>query len=249
MTDSQAQPSAHKDEQEKYLIRSAWEINQVLTDLAKRPELITAYFDDGAGYILSTIIAVLNEQHLVVMEKGPDEQMNQRLLHAGRARCISKQRDVSVRFYLDELREAKYQGQMVFAAKLPESLYRLQRREYFRVHTPLSNPLLSRIKTRDGTLFELALSDLSVGGLAMLDPNLAFEAEVGEVFEDCSLVFPEETVHRVNLKIRNIFLLGEERHRPQLKIGCSFDNVDTRFDSFIHRYVNRLQIQQNSLHK
>lgn len=233
--------------QEKYLLHSPLEIDNVLQDLARRPELITAYFDNGKGYILTTLVSVLRERGLLVFEPGPDEEMNRRLLAAGRMTCMAKHHEISVRFNVEPVQQARYQGQKVFAAPFPESLFRMQRREYFRVSTPLLNPLQCRLPMPGGDELELALSDISAGGLALVDPSLQFEAETGQVFSGCRLRIPDETSIHVDLMVRNLYLQGEDSLHPQIKIGCSYVQLGGETGSFIRRYVNRLQIQQKNL--
>ena len=233
--------------QEKFLLHSPLEIDNVLQDLARRPELITAYFDNGKGYILTTLIAVLRERGLLVFEPGPDDEMNRRLLSAGRMTCMAKHHDISVRFNTEPVQTARYQGQKVFAAPFPESLFRMQRREYFRVSTPILNPLQCRLTMPNDEQLELSLSDISAGGLALIDPSLQFEAESGQIFESCQLRIPDENPLTIDLMVRNLYLQGEDSLHPQIKIGCSYVRLGGETGSFIRRYVNRLQIQQKSL--
>ena len=248
MTDPLPPPISEPIEtQEKYLLHSSVQIESVLSDLMRKPELITAYFDNGKGYILTTLIGVLRERGLLVLEMGPDEDMNRRLLLAGRVSCIAKQHDITVRFNLAQVQQARYQGQPVLAAPLPESLFRMQRREYFRVTTPLICPLQCSLHLPDGQALELALSDISAGGLALIDPDLQFEAEIGQVFKHCNLHIPDEDSQVVDLMVRNLYIQGEDSKRPQIKIGCSYVKLTGETGSFIRRYVNRLQIQHKNL--
>ncbi len=233
--------------QDKYLLHSPLAIQHVLQELQRRPELLTAWFDGGKGYLLTTLIAILPDRQLLVLEQGGDEAMNQRLLKVGQATCMARQQEIAVRFHLAGIHPARYQGERVFAAPLPESLYRLQRREYFRVGTPITSPLYCHLRLPNGVLAELPLGDLSVGGLSLLDPEMAFEAAIGDTFLDCTLLIPGESAQRLDLVVRNLCLIGEERDRPQLKIGFAFHQPERELKGFIQRYVNRLQLQQHQL--
>ena len=234
---------------ERFLLHHPRAIDEVLKDLAKKPELVTAYFDDGKGYILTTIVAVLRERNLLLFEPGPDEIMNRRLLQAGRVSCVARHRDITVRFTLTPVQQGRYQEQSVLAAPIPDSLLRLQRREYFRVTTPLLAPLSCEFPISRADTVTLVLGDISIGGLALLDPSLTFEAEIGEVLRGCRLLIPDEEPLAIDLVVRNIYLHGEQNRRPQLKIGCAYADLSPPVAVFIRRYVNRLQIRQRHLQR
>ncbi|MDH5786537.1 MAG: flagellar brake protein [Chromatiales bacterium] len=231
-------------EQGKYLVSKPEQITQTLLDLGKRPDLVNAYFRDGQESIITTVIDVMKDRGLVIMELGPDQKMNQQLLDEARTICLCKHHDVDIRFELNGLRSARFQGQQVIAAPLPESLMRYQRREYFRAPTPLLEPLICHIDV-EGNRLSLPLADISLGGLALVDRERVFNPESGEIFRECTLNFPEdETEIEIALEIRSRFMIGkDEGHRVQ-RIGCAFLELSADKSAFIQRYINRLQIRQ-----
>lgn len=236
------------EEQEKYLLQSKTAISQVLNELGKRPEMVTAYFNNGRDYILTVVLAVLRDRNLVVFDYGPDMAQNRRLLEAGRMSCVAKHHDILIRFSVSGLQSARYQGQQVFAAPIPEALFRLQRREYFRVHTPVINPIVCRVPQPQGKSIALPLADISAGGLGMLDPSMQFEAEAGDTIRNCALIFPgEEGSLDIDLKICGIFASGAEKKNPMLRIGASYVDLPMDRHAFLQRYIHRLQVQQKAL--
>lgn len=232
--------------QEKYLLHSPVQIETVLQDLARKTELITAYFDEGRGHILTTLVNILPKRDLLLFEPGADEAMNQRLLKVDKMLCVARHQDVTVRFSVGPIQTARYKGERVFTTPLPHSLFRLQRRDYYRVATPLAVPLRCRLTFPDGSKEELALSDISIGGLALLDPTLSFEIEPGEVLTECTLILPEGDKLSIDLRIQNIYIQNENSIHPQLKIGCAFVEPKPAAVNFIRRYVNHLQLQQRA---
>ncbi|MBE0510706.1 MAG: flagellar brake protein [Chromatiales bacterium] len=242
------QPESRSDRieaQQQYLLHSPYEIETVLRDLARRAELISVYFDEGKGYILTTLLSVLRERRLLVLEPGADPVMNQTLLQAERVNCIARHQDISVRFSSGPVSQARYQGQSVLVVPIPDSLFRLQRREYYRVNTPLALPLICQLQQADASLIRLPVADISAGGLALHDPTMGFEAEIGTLFKDSRLLIPDEVPLALDLRLCSVYMLGEEQHPPQLKLGFAYEKPAPETAGYLRRYVTRLQLKQS----
>lgn len=235
-------------EREKYLLETHQDIVQNLQDLARRPTVITAYFNAHRDSISTTIIDVLTERNLLVFEPGPSNSANLRLLKATQAICIARYNDIDMRFTIHEIRRARYRDQDVFACPIPDSLLRLQRREFFRVSTPLMNPILCHFTSKTGKATTLPLADISIGGICLTDEQQQFDYPNGDIIERCTLEFPDDPKRLViNLLVRATFMVGKQRSVRIQRIGCEFTELDPRSANFIQRYISRLQIQQKNL--
>ena len=234
-------------DKEKYLLKSRDAVVMSLLDLSKKPELITAYYDHNNESMITTVIDVLPERDLVILECGPDSNKNRQLLAGGSTTCLSKHNDIDIRFRLNGLRSARYQGQPVFAASIPDSLLRLQRREFFRVHAPLMAPITCHFEHEEKEL-ELPLADISIGGLALIDAKKRFSAKQGILLPQCTLSFPDKGGEvEVSLEVRGIFMYGQNEGQKVRRIGCAYLDLGPSDSHFIQRYINRLQIQQKNL--
>lgn len=239
-------------DREKYLLTSRSDVITTLNDLSKKPDLITAYYNRGHGSMITTVVEVLPERDLVILECGPDAHNNEQLLATGSTTCLSKHNEIDIRFQLHNLRSARLHGQQVFAAPIPETLLRLQRREFFRVHTPLMNPITCRFEDEiTGKLelaLELPLGDISLGGLSMIDTAHQFHGESGTLLERCILTFPDDSEEiEVTLEVRGVFMHNRNETQQIRRIGCAYTNLGTDKSSFIQRYINHLQIMQKNL--
>lgn len=233
-------------DEEKYLLKGSEQIAQTLLELSKRPELINAYFRGGEESITTTVIDVLHERGLVILEPGPNAEKNRQLLEEGNTTCLSKHHDVDIRFELGGLQSARLKGQQVIAAPLPQSLLRLQRREFFRVTTPLMAPILCQLDY-EGERWSLPLADISIGGLALFDKERRFDPPNGEILPDCTLILPDNAGEiEVTLEVRASFLYGRDEGHQVRRIGCAFVELPTDKINFIQRYINRLQIKQRN---
>jgi len=234
------------EDHEKYLIYSRTEISRVLNELSKRPDIITAYFNGGKEYLLTAVLAVLPDRELVVLDYGPDERTNRRVLDAERLICVTKHNNIDIRFNCTTPQRAKFQEKQAFAAPIPESLFRLQRREFFRVSTPITSPVVLQIPQEEGTLLELNVADLSCGGLGLLDPDGMLPAEPLTELKGCVLFLPDETL-TLDLQIRNRIRHTLRDGRQVTRIGCAFVNLPLNQNAVIQRYIHRLQVEQKGL--
>lgn len=229
--------------QDQYLLHSKPEISRVLRDLAKKPDIITAYFDGGTRYFLTAILGVLPDRDLLVLDYSPDEELNELALRTQRLVCVTRHEHVSVRFTCAGLQRAKYQGRPVLAAPLPESVYRPQRREYFRVVTPTVSPLRVRVPKPGADPVELVVLDLSCGGAGMHDPAQAFAAQPGELIKGCGLELPGFGFITFDLEIRNNVPTRRSDGSPLMRIGGQFRGLSNDGTALLQRYLHKLQLE------
>lgn len=225
---------------DRFLLRSPAEIRTELVNLAKKPDIITAYFNDGREFILTAVLGVLAERGLLVMDVGPDDTITRRAIASGKLVCTTRSMGVPVKFTCTGLQGAKFQGQQAIAAALPDNLYRQQRREYFRVMVPrIQSPTL-QLTTADGKNFSLKVLDLSLGGLGITDQEDRFQPETLSEFGDCRLHLPEFGEMDVHIQIRN----HGKYHTSTGSIsryGAAFVNLGMSGNLQLQRYLYHLQ--------
>lgn len=231
------------EHQQQFLLESKGEIVHVLNDLSRKPDIITGYFDAGNRYVLTAVLKVLPERGLVVLDQGPDSAGNERLLQKGELLCITKHNRIHIKFKLRGIKKARFQGESVFAAPLPDSVFRLQRREFFRIRTPIANPVTCEIPDVVAPR-QLKVLDIGYGGLALEVLEADEQWEPGQTFPDCVLNLPEFGKVNLTLEVRNIvpqrFRDGTEYRR----VGCQFVQLPLDRSATIQRYIHRLQVEQ-----
>jgi c-di-GMP-binding flagellar brake protein YcgR len=237
------------EEQEKYLIHRQKVISRILLSLSKRPDIITAYFDGGSKYILTAVLAVLSDREMLVLDVGPNDALNKQLLQTGRATCVTRHDHIAIRFAVEGLERARYQGQAAFVAPLPKSLFRLQRREFFRVSIPVMKPV-SCICTHP-TLGALAFEvfDISAGGVGLVNTNEYYTPEVMEQLESCALNLPDQEPLILDLEVRNSYQSPKSDGTVVQRVGCIFRDLDMRQNTLLQRYITRVQLEQKALSK
>ena len=132
------------EDHDRYVLHSEGDIRAQLLGLAKKPDIITAYFNGGREFFLTAVLGVLSDRNLVVLDLGPDDEITDKAIKSNRLVCTARSMGIPIKFAVEGLHNAKYQGRSAIAATMPETLFRKQRREFFRVQVPRINaPLLT----------------------------------------------------------------------------------------------------------
>lgn len=249
---SQATPPTSSDsgagglDLEKYRVHSATEILRVLRDLIKSHELITAYFNGGRDFILSAVLDVDMEHKRLVLDYGPDERLNQRLLEATRVVFATRHHQVRVQFNAETVIPAQYHGGKAFVIALPDSIIRLQRREYYRLSTPVGQRLNLSLPGHGGERIHAHIIDISLGGLGIIEPpeGAVLHWEPGTIIKGCHIELPEEGGIEVDIEIRNRYEAGQHNGAVTHRLGCRLLQLDSRRSAVIQRYIHRLELER-----
>src|SRR5262245_33621998 len=185
---------------DKYAIVSRLEISQILQGLARRGAIITAHLaaDD---FFITSIVAVDTAVGQLWLDIPPNPQQAARALGSAKLACTGSLDKVQIRFVCESVEAGTLNGRPAFLAPLPQKLARLQRREHFRIETPVAAPLKCRITaTRQNrpVTVELTVLDISCGGIALLTPPGQFDPEPQAQYP-CTVALPGSGTFRATL--------------------------------------------------
>ena len=236
----------HLDQYSEYLLHSPREILAVLRQVVAQGDLVTIYFNSGKDFLLTTLLAV-NDRELL-LDRGSSEEMNRRALETGKIFCITRHDKVKLQFILTGVRETQHEGRSVFSAALPETLLRLQRREYFRLRTPITRPLPCDIPVvmSDGSvqIYPHDVIDISIGGLSLQIDQVPFVPD--QEWPDCTLDLPQIGVINTTLRIVNIYETILRNGQPSLRAGCQFVDLPITSQNLIQRYIVRMERERKA---
>ncbi|MFC5303304.1 flagellar brake protein [Azospira restricta] len=235
----------------KYLLHSRTEIIFVLRAVLQKSSLITVYFDQGRSFLLTSLLDVDAERGTLTFDMGSDEEMNNRALKADRFVFTTSLDKVKVQFSLKRLELVKHANRPALRGIIPESVLRLQRREYYRLTTPVANPVRCKltVKRPDGATvpMELPLLDISGGGVGlMVKPEFKEDFLVGTGFRDCRIELPEEGVLVCNLVVRNAFDVTTKSGNQHLRVGCEYEDLPGTRLTMIQRYITRVERERKA---
>lgn len=236
---------------DRFRVDSRMEIVRVLGDLARTMQLVTAYFNEGDDFILTSVLRLDDKNDRLVLDYGPDEALNQRLLNARRILFVTRHNQVRVQFNSEAIQRANYQGGPAFVIPLPASLIRIQRREYFRLATPIGRRLNLSMIGPDGSMIHAHIVDISVGGIGIIEPPEGRQCgwDAGTVVPECRIELPEEGVIQADVEIRNRYQVDSQQGEAVYRVGCRLLRLDSRSNAAILRYIHRVELERRKVKK
>lgn len=237
-------PDATGADQSKYLIYSRLEIATILNTLAKSGTMVTAHFGGGNDFILTAVVAARPEEGKVYVDYGADNDANRRALKAGKITFVAAHERIKIQFVADALHTARVGGRDVFSMALPATLLRLQRREYFRIGTPLTRPLVCAIPPQAEPVpvpADVTIVDISCGGVAIMDSSDPAGIETGASFRSCRIVLPELGEVAADIMVRSTFEVTYRNGARHRRAGCEFIDMRERDRALIQRYISKLE--------
>ncbi|MFK5915744.1 MAG: flagellar brake protein [Woeseiaceae bacterium] len=227
---------------EHYMLYGRGEIMQKLRQLGKKNTLLTLHI--GELTMLSTVVDVLADKNLLVLDYGGNEELNQLLLKHKRAVIKTDYDGIITQFTATDIRKARLQGKESFACTLPDSVLWVQRREFYRVRIPLSEVVTLELIHGDNNRTEYSVLDVSTGGLALFDQNDELELEPGNTFHNCKLTLGEHNVCFINIEIRNHITIDPSEASKGARCGCAFLSLTGEFETALQKFINIVDLQQ-----
>jgi c-di-GMP-binding flagellar brake protein YcgR len=238
------------DDYSKYLLHSKKEILFILRAMRDKGDLITVYFNQGNDFLLTTLLAVTADGDALLLDPGSNAEMNRRALASDKLICTASHDKVKIQFILRRLTKTEYEGREAFRAAVPEELLRLQRREFYRLTTPIAHPLRCLIPVRlaDGSqsTVETTVIDISGGGLAVMAPPEGIEFETDHLFENCRIELPDVGTVLATLRVRNVFEFTLRNGARTRRAGCQFLDLSGQMLTLIQRYIIRVERERKA---
>ncbi|MDP2156007.1 MAG: flagellar brake protein, partial [Sulfuricella sp.] len=183
---------------------------------------------------------------LVFLDLGANEAFNKKILDSEKIIFITAHDKVKVQFVTHRVEKIQLEGRDVFRTELPKSLIKLQRREYYRVTTPIANPLKCIALMEDGRKIEMTVTDIGIGGVGVVLPPADAVVEPGMRFNGCSLVLPEIGNIVAALEIRSVFEVTLRSGLKTKRAGCQFINLSANMQSMVQRYIIKVERERRA---
>jgi c-di-GMP-binding flagellar brake protein YcgR len=230
-----------------YMIHSRMEILYILRAIEHKNELVTAYFNQGNDFILTSIIGVDADSDTLLLDFGANDVLNQRALASDKIVLTTSQDRVKVQFVADGLKQVEHHGRPAFRAGIPNELLKLQRREYYRLATPLINPIKCAMTKAGGGRMEAAIADISLGGIAIANYQNLIVFEIGDKFAACRIVLPETGTVTTGIEIRNEHEVAMKNGVKIRRAGCMFIDLPSGQQAMIQRYIIKLDRERRAM--
>ncbi len=241
------------DDVNPYQIHSRREIIGLLRSMQERNQLVSMQAAGGADTVVTSVLEVDEQGGLVVIDRAPSNAVNQRILASDNVSFETMLDNIRILFSATKVGECLYENTPALYIPIPLSLIRLQRREYYRVQTPIANPVRCTIRIPPdehtglgSTTVEVTLKDISGGGVGVIDEKKLIDNTIGRIYTDCRVTLPGGTAVTVSLQVRNSQDLTLSSGKTIRKLGCMFIDLPMSTRATIQRYITRLERERNA---
>ena len=243
-------PLESADDYSKHEIRSKTEILYILRSMAESGVLITVYFNQGNDFLLTSLLDIAADGSTLVLDVGSNAEMNRRALQSEKLICIGSHRKVKVQFSLNGVDEISFEGRKAFLGNVPDSMARVQRRDFYRLTTPRGNPLLCHIPVQEAdgssTIIDAVVVDISGGGLAVIVPPDDVHFQPDREFPNCSLSLPGVGNIAGTLRVLKIYEETLANGKIHKRSGCQFVKLPVPMMTLIQRYIIKVDSERRA---
>jgi c-di-GMP-binding flagellar brake protein YcgR len=237
-----------QEDMEPYRVRSRREIISLLRNIGERNQLVRMVINNGADTVVTSILDVDESDDTVMLDCAPTATMNHRVLESESLAFETVLDSIRILFDAPGIDSITYDNLPAFVIPLPQSLIRLQRREFYRVPTPLTNPVTCTIpvKTEDQVIqVNATLHNISGGGISIVDEKKLIDPTFGQIYDNCRINLPGGPI-TVSLQIRNLLELTLTNGKSIHRLGCQFVNPSNGTLAAVQKYITKLEREQNA---
>lgn len=232
-----------------YEVGSRREIVSLLRGIRDKNQLIRMLIQGDADVCVTSILDVDVEGASVTLECSINKEQNGRIVAASQVAFETTLDKIRILFGADKVEQTMFENTPALRIALPDSLIRLQRREYYRMSTPVSNPVRAVIPMPaelGGGTNVFPLADISCGGIAILDNKLLLGNAIGQVYADVRIDLPDIGTVITSLQIRNSLDMTLLNSKTNRRLGCEFVDISRGNLASVQRYITRLERERNA---
>jgi c-di-GMP-binding flagellar brake protein YcgR len=231
-----------------FLIRNQAQIISHLSLLFTNKCLLSANFGDNNNSFITTILEIDKKNNSLILDYAPKEYLSRQALDSPNTFFKTEYLGIKVTFQVTRLAKTQHEGHPAFIMPIPESILWLQRREFYRVKSPISKSSYCRLILEDREPIDLKLYDISLSGFSMLNEysEIFHLLVLNAHFDQCKLILSETGEDTVSFEVRSLYIINPEKLNKIEKIGCKFTRITSAFESTIQRYMQKIE-RENKL--
>ena len=234
-----------------YQVYSRKEIVALLRSIGERNQLVRMIINGGTESVVTSILKIDEPNGVVIIDCAPSPLQNQRILQSDNISFETLLEHIRILFFVTKIESCIFENLPAFRFAIPASLIRLQRREFYRVLTPVTNPVRCAITVprEDGygsITVVLTLQNVSGGGIAMVDEKKLLDPTIGRIYKDCRIDLPGGTLVVATLQIRNAQEITLANGKSIRRLGCLFLDLPKSMMNAVQRYITKMEREQNA---
>lgn len=229
-------------EDDPFAVSQPLQIQAILNGLLNKRTLVRLDIPGHTVSIISTLLAIDRHSGAVLLDNASEDEINAQLLRAHSVRLQGTLDRVMVEF-AGPLSPARHGSRPALAMTAPKKIRRMQRRDYFRVDIPASNPAACLIE--DASLpagkARFRMLDLSAGGVRLADnQGLLAKAPVGTMLAG-TLELPDDDPVPVTLRLLRHAQLIQENGKPLHAAAFRFSDLPGNREVTIQQFIGILE--------
>jgi len=241
-----------------YLVKNAKVVFNHFNELLTKKCLISAHFGDRNTSFLTMIVDLDKKSNLIKLDCGPSETVDKQLLESSKVLFRTEVNGIKASFSGKNITKVKTGSDWAFSMPIPDVIFWLQRRQFYRVKIPFSHSSsfcrlnLQPAKTDEDEpeqSITFQLCDLSITGFSFfnIDPKWTEQLQPDTEFHDCNLHLNNGNQALVSFVIKNNIQIRSSPVTWQNRIGCIFITVPASFETNIQRYMQDIELQQKNI--
>jgi c-di-GMP-binding flagellar brake protein YcgR len=235
---------------ERFSVYSRREIISLLRNVGARNQLVRMQPEGSGDSVVTSVLHVDEASNSVVIDCAPSRFVNERILESETVQFETVLDNIRIRFSATGVESCDFDERPALLIALPEKLIRLQRREFYRVQTPIAAPVKCSIPVTDAftntTLpVTVALANVSAGGIGVMDDRKLIAPEIGKSFPNCRIDIPGGPV-ALTLQLRNSQDLTLSNGKQVRRLGFMFIEPPTAVVASVQRYITKLEREENA---
>jgi c-di-GMP-binding flagellar brake protein YcgR len=246
----QMSPSAHgNDSHSPFQVDSRREIVTLLRGLKESNQFVSMTISGAQEIFITSVLDLHEANNLLIIDSTPEQLLNHRIVGAPKVHFEGSLNKISIKFSSSSIQNATFEGRPALQLAIPASLIRLQRREFYRINTPIVNPVRCTVPVENDfgiEQAELPVVDISGGGVAIMDEKRILNNTIGIIYENCSIDLPTTGVISMTLRIRTSQDLNLLNGKTNRRIGCEFVHASGAFLTGVQRYIMKLERERNA---
>lgn len=237
------------DDEARFMLNSPIDIGAVLRDIVRTRTLVTVHFDSAQETLLTPLLDVDAASGQFVFDCSGSENINRGVQQARKLLFYGTQDKVKIRFSTGPARCIDRQGRPAFQVTFPQSMLRLQRREFYRVLTPVARPVICvlPVGTDSGSrTVETRLHDISQGGVALIANPGDIPNELHSRYPNSRIALPDVgnvVVTLETVSVQDMVLLNA---KTVMRIGCQFVRPSMSALALVQRYMMKLEREKRA---
>lgn len=246
MTNPNELPTESTSDIDRYRVTSRAEVVALLRGLCQTNQLLRMSAPDDTT-LVTAILTVDDDNDLLVIDCARRMSANDVFLKAPKIRFEGSLDHIKIWFSTQGADLAWIDNNMALQIPLPTDMIRLQRREDYRITTPVVNRIPCFVPdsaSGNGKESSLPLQNISAGGVALIDETGLPWLAPDKVLAGCKIKLPGEDLLLLDLRVRTVQTMQPPKGRPIQRIGCEFMNPSPGAVAAINRFIARMERAQ-----